>query len=155
MFHVKILLIKYGFTKVRRGPDMDMYAHPRFIRGKKDVVAQLRKQQGSNHSNNSRHCASFDSQESFSASNSVAKVSFSSCESKSRSSSFSSQEGQHMIYTKKVKQQSCLHNVSYKHPTDIPSSYDEISSVSNQHPRCNKLALLTFALTSLADVETL
>jgi len=33
----------YGFTKVRRGPDADMYAHPAFIRGYPQNLSQLRK----------------------------------------------------------------------------------------------------------------
>jgi hypothetical protein len=35
--------LKYGFCKVRRGPDTDMYAHPSFIRGQPEKLAQLRK----------------------------------------------------------------------------------------------------------------
>ena len=34
---------RYGFSKVRRGPDMDMYAHPSFMRGKPENLVQLRK----------------------------------------------------------------------------------------------------------------
>eukprot|EP00934_Nitzschia_sp_Nitz4_P001449 Nitzschia sp. Nitz4//scaffold2_size372955//62102//62805//NITZ4_000372-RA/size372955-processed-gene-0.474-mRNA-1//-1//CDS//3329546623//1449//frame0 len=33
----------YGFTKLRRGPDSDMYAHPSFIRGEPELLTQLRK----------------------------------------------------------------------------------------------------------------
>uniref|UniRef100_A0A7S0UPI0 HSF-type DNA-binding domain-containing protein n=1 Tax=Pseudo-nitzschia delicatissima TaxID=44447 RepID=A0A7S0UPI0_9STRA len=33
----------YGFTKVRRGPDTDMYAHQSFIRGKPELLLNLRK----------------------------------------------------------------------------------------------------------------
>ncbi|CAJ1943062.1 unnamed protein product [Cylindrotheca closterium] len=33
----------YGFAKVRRGPDTDMYAHPCFARGYPESLAQLRK----------------------------------------------------------------------------------------------------------------
>jgi len=33
----------YGFSKVRRGPDADMYAHPSFMRGRSDKLSQLRK----------------------------------------------------------------------------------------------------------------
>mmetsp|Transcript_20774 Transcript_20774/g.23267 ORF Transcript_20774/g.23267 Transcript_20774/m.23267 type:complete len:259 (-) Transcript_20774:200-976(-) len=33
----------YGFSKVRRGPDADMYAHPTFIRGKQELLCQLLK----------------------------------------------------------------------------------------------------------------
>eukprot|EP00529_Nitzschia_sp_RCC80_P031082 CAMPEP_0113453288 /NCGR_PEP_ID=MMETSP0014_2-20120614/7281_1 /TAXON_ID=2857 /ORGANISM="Nitzschia sp." /LENGTH=358 /DNA_ID=CAMNT_0000344679 /DNA_START=58 /DNA_END=1134 /DNA_ORIENTATION=- /assembly_acc=CAM_ASM_000159 len=33
----------YGFSKVRRGPDTDMYAHPSFIRGKPELLFNLRK----------------------------------------------------------------------------------------------------------------
>jgi len=33
----------YGFTKVRRGPETDMYAHPEFIRGQVDSLVKLRK----------------------------------------------------------------------------------------------------------------
>jgi len=33
----------YGFAKVRRGPDTDMYAHPSFIRGKPELLLHLRK----------------------------------------------------------------------------------------------------------------
>jgi len=33
----------YGFSKVRRGPDTDMYAHPSFARGRVDTLSDLRK----------------------------------------------------------------------------------------------------------------
>lgn len=33
----------YGFTKVRRGPDTDMYANESFIRGKPELLLNLRK----------------------------------------------------------------------------------------------------------------
>lgn len=33
----------YGFCKVRRGPDTDMYAHPAFVRGQPETLSQLRK----------------------------------------------------------------------------------------------------------------
>ncbi|GKY99988.1 hypothetical protein MPSEU_000952300 [Mayamaea pseudoterrestris] len=33
----------YGFTKVRRGPDLDMYAHPSFVRDSPDSLVHLRK----------------------------------------------------------------------------------------------------------------
>jgi hypothetical protein len=33
----------YGFSKVRRGPDADMYAHPSFLRGQTDTLAELTK----------------------------------------------------------------------------------------------------------------
>jgi hypothetical protein len=35
--------LQYGFSKVRRGPDTDMYAHPSFIRGKPELLHHLRK----------------------------------------------------------------------------------------------------------------
>lgn len=35
--------LQYGFSKVRRGPDSDMYAHPSFIRGQPDLLMLLRK----------------------------------------------------------------------------------------------------------------
>ena len=34
---------QYGFTKVRRGPDSDMYAHPSFLRDQPKSLLQLRK----------------------------------------------------------------------------------------------------------------
>ena len=34
---------RYGFSKVRRGPDIGMYAHPSFQRGKPENLVQLRK----------------------------------------------------------------------------------------------------------------
>mmetsp|Transcript_38974 Transcript_38974/g.81929 ORF Transcript_38974/g.81929 Transcript_38974/m.81929 type:complete len:201 (-) Transcript_38974:136-738(-) len=33
----------YGFTKIRKGPEIDMYFHPRFIRGDEDGLSQIRK----------------------------------------------------------------------------------------------------------------
>lgn len=33
----------YGFFKVRRGPDTDMYANPSFMRGRPESLAQLKK----------------------------------------------------------------------------------------------------------------
>mmetsp|Transcript_12231 Transcript_12231/g.17401 ORF Transcript_12231/g.17401 Transcript_12231/m.17401 type:complete len:248 (-) Transcript_12231:149-892(-) len=33
----------YGFSKVRRGPDADMYAHSSFLRGRPEMLMQLRK----------------------------------------------------------------------------------------------------------------
>jgi len=34
---------QYGFAKVRRGPDSDMYAHPSFMRDRPDFLLHLRK----------------------------------------------------------------------------------------------------------------
>jgi hypothetical protein len=34
---------QYGFAKVRRGPDTDMYAHPSFTRGHPESLTELRK----------------------------------------------------------------------------------------------------------------
>lgn len=34
---------QYGFTKIRRGPDVDMYAHPSFVRDTPETLLQLRK----------------------------------------------------------------------------------------------------------------
>lgn len=34
---------QYGFAKVRRGPDADMYSHPSFLRGHPEMLMQLRK----------------------------------------------------------------------------------------------------------------
>lgn len=34
---------QYGFAKVRRGPDTDMYAHPSFVRGQPETLSHLRK----------------------------------------------------------------------------------------------------------------
>ena len=36
-------LQQYGFTKIRRGPDVDMYAHPSFVRDTPETLLQLRK----------------------------------------------------------------------------------------------------------------
>eukprot|EP00557_Chaetoceros_sp_GSL56_P001300 CAMPEP_0176492992 /NCGR_PEP_ID=MMETSP0200_2-20121128/9314_1 /TAXON_ID=947934 /ORGANISM="Chaetoceros sp., Strain GSL56" /LENGTH=273 /DNA_ID=CAMNT_0017890631 /DNA_START=71 /DNA_END=892 /DNA_ORIENTATION=+ len=33
----------YGFSKLRRGPDADMYAHPSFLRGRPEMLSQLKK----------------------------------------------------------------------------------------------------------------
>lgn len=33
----------YGFTKLRRGPDADMYAHPSFLRGCPEMLSELKK----------------------------------------------------------------------------------------------------------------
>mmetsp|Transcript_36677 Transcript_36677/g.88371 ORF Transcript_36677/g.88371 Transcript_36677/m.88371 type:complete len:210 (+) Transcript_36677:234-863(+) len=33
----------YGFNKIRKGPDVDMYSHPGFVRGNEDGLSQLRK----------------------------------------------------------------------------------------------------------------
>jgi len=38
----------YGFCKIRRGPDADMYAHPNFIRGSPTNLSQLRKESSLN-----------------------------------------------------------------------------------------------------------
>ena len=35
--------MQYGFTKIRRGPDVDMYAHPSFVRDTPETLLQLRK----------------------------------------------------------------------------------------------------------------
>jgi hypothetical protein len=37
------VLSQYGFTKVRRGPDTDMYAHSSFIRDQPELLSELRK----------------------------------------------------------------------------------------------------------------
>jgi hypothetical protein len=41
MYHFSLL--QYGFTKVRRGPETDMYAHPRFLRDRPMSLLDLRK----------------------------------------------------------------------------------------------------------------
>ena len=41
--HMVISVLQYGFTKVRRGPDLDMYAHPAFVKGSPDALLYLRK----------------------------------------------------------------------------------------------------------------
>lgn len=33
----------YGFSKARRGPNTDMYAHPAFLRGRPELLSQLKK----------------------------------------------------------------------------------------------------------------
>ena len=38
-----VLTTKYGFTKVRRGPDTDMYAHSSFVRSHPELLSELRK----------------------------------------------------------------------------------------------------------------
>lgn len=40
---VVCLLVQYGFTKVRRGPDVDMYVHPFFRRNQPETLSLLRK----------------------------------------------------------------------------------------------------------------
>ena len=39
LFH----LLQYGFAKVRRGPETDMYAHPSFVRDQAETLSHLRK----------------------------------------------------------------------------------------------------------------
>lgn len=57
----------YGFSKVRRGPDTDMYAHQSFIRGKPELLLNLRKcssasrRKMSSASNSSESCDSSSS----------------------------------------------------------------------------------------------
>ena len=34
---------QYGFSKVRKGPDVDMYAHPSFIQDRPELLSQLKK----------------------------------------------------------------------------------------------------------------
>lgn len=36
-------VLKYGFTKLRRGPETDMYAHSSFIRCHPELLSELRK----------------------------------------------------------------------------------------------------------------
>ena len=36
-------IVQYGFTKIRKGPEIDMYFNPGFIRGEEDGLSQLRK----------------------------------------------------------------------------------------------------------------
>ena len=45
LFKVTLTLppLQYGFTKIRRGPDVDMYAHPSFVRDTPETLLQLRK----------------------------------------------------------------------------------------------------------------
>lgn len=40
---VVCLITQYGFTKVRRGPDVDMYLHPFFRRDQPEMLSLLRK----------------------------------------------------------------------------------------------------------------
>lgn len=43
----------YGFSKVRHGVDTDMYAHPSFLRGRSDLLSQLKKCKNSSSSSSS------------------------------------------------------------------------------------------------------
>lgn len=44
----------YGFSKARRGPNTDMYAHPAFLRGRPELLSQLKK---SAHSTDRTRCS--------------------------------------------------------------------------------------------------
>jgi hypothetical protein len=39
----RIAFFQYGFTKIRRGVDTDMYAHPSFVRDQPEALLQLQK----------------------------------------------------------------------------------------------------------------
>lgn len=39
----QICFLQYGFAKVRRGPETDMYAHPSFVRDQAETLSHLRK----------------------------------------------------------------------------------------------------------------
>lgn len=43
-----ISCLQYGFTKLRKGPEADMYAHPDFVRGKPENLYKLQKLNKSN-----------------------------------------------------------------------------------------------------------
>jgi len=53
----------YGFSKVRKGPDTNMYRHPAFLRGRPELLSQLKKSTQS--ADKVRHCksASLDKEE--------------------------------------------------------------------------------------------
>eukprot|EP00980_Cylindrotheca_fusiformis_P016193 scaffold4811_cov171-Cylindrotheca_fusiformis.AAC.1 len=51
----------YGFTKVRRGPDTDMYAHPAFMRGRPESLSELRKSTSSSRQRLTKASSSDDS----------------------------------------------------------------------------------------------
>ena len=48
------LVMKYGFTKVRRGPDTDMYAHSSFVRSHPELLSELRKSSSASRRRTSR-----------------------------------------------------------------------------------------------------
>lgn len=43
VFGILLSSHQYGFTKIRRGPDSDMYAHPSFLRERPELLLHLRK----------------------------------------------------------------------------------------------------------------
>ena len=62
------LSLQYGFTKVRRGPDTDMYAHQSFIRGKPELLLNLRKCSSASRRKMSASSSTSDSSDSSSSS---------------------------------------------------------------------------------------
>jgi hypothetical protein len=40
---LRVLTLQYGFTKVRKGSDTDMYAHPSFVRDHPEALLKLQK----------------------------------------------------------------------------------------------------------------
>lgn len=162
---------QYGFTKVRRGPDTDMYAHPSFIRGHQEAVAQLRKGGGSSSnssSSRSRSPAQAQQHQTVVVSKLVttpspATVSIASSRSNSFSSTMSSAEqlsfqaDDQLRYQRRsntlFELQNCSRNnetVSYQsHSNTRRFAHTELPL--NSTKACNKLALLTLALSSLAD----
>ena len=151
-----------------------MYAHPSFIRGRKDAVAQLRKGGGTSNGHIPTIAYNLKKQTPQSHVSAPAVVSVT---SSSRSSSFSSQEGLPpcMKFLQKQKDDasskpSSARNICRNRPevsqsllkpfTCLVSSNEPIHRLVNeeviqdQAPRinnCSKLELLTLALTSLAD----
>ena len=159
---------QYGFAKVRRGPDTDMYAHPSFIRGHQEAVAQLRKGGGSSSSSRSRsRSPSAQAQQTTSKlTSSPATVSIASSRSNSFSSTISSsatsaveQLSFHQVANAEGPFCSASRSRSNKvfEPVSPYPSYTRHTFVAQQQSSststkaCNKLALLTLALSSLAD----
>jgi len=152
----------YGFFKVRRGPDTDMYAHPAFIRGKPELLIQLRKSASSPDKKNIKvSCSLFPSQ------TSSPQFSSPSMDSSTRRAVSPSPpkkidntallKPKNIVFTRNApfpnlmtSSTTPITNSCCQEQQLLPSSAQQTSGFSDG----NKLALLAVVLSSLADTDS-
>jgi len=126
----------YGFFKVRRGPDTDMYANPSFIRGRPESLSHLKKNSCATDRKGLTLdiCGHLSSTEKFSKDASIVKQEI------------------HSDSSLDVNSLRCHVNNAVEYtPGPHNSKLDRVTSSNCNATNGGRLALLTIALSSLAD----
>lgn len=135
----------YGFTKARRGPDMDMYTHPSFMRGHPEMLGLLRKNTATGTSHRGKNAV-------------VAPAIKSSARSRRAvSPSPPSSPGHRMnmsfVHSNVDTASSLDGSKFYLADTSLLSHRSAFRAPTEKLPGAGRLDLLTMALTTLAERE--